>query len=475
METDYSKLGFKSGIEIHQQLDTLKLFCNCQSIVRDGNPDIVVERKLRAVAGETGFVDQAAAYEKSKDKKFIYEACGTSCCLVELDEEPPHNLNSDALKIALEISLLLNAKIVDEIQFMRKTVIDGSNVSGFQRTALIAQDGFIETSKGKVIIDLICLEEEAAKKIETTKDYTKYRLDRLGIPLVEIATDASIKDPDHAKEVSEKLGMILRSTGKVKRGLGTIRQDVNVSIKKGVRTEIKGFQDLKSIPKVINYEIQRQLKELKEGKKLEESVRKAESNFTNTFLRPMPGADRMYPETDIRSIKVTKELLDSIELPELLDDKAKKLEKYGLDKELTKKIAKQDQVEFFEKLFTSLKNLKPSFIVDTFKGIRKQLNKDFKIEEEKISDEHISKILNLINDSKVPKNNLADALMDIVQGQFNLDKYKSTSDDDLEKEIEKIVKSKPGLNPGGYMGLVMAKFQGKIDGKKAMELLKKYI
>jgi glutamyl-tRNA(Gln) amidotransferase subunit E len=267
MELDYTKLGFKCGIEIHQQLDTKKLFCNCSSIVHDTKPDLIVRRKLTAVAGETGSIDNAAAYEKSKDKEFIYEACSTSCCLVELDEEPPHNVNQDALKIVLEVSLLLNATIVDEIQFMRKTVIDGSNVSGFQRTALVAQDGYIETSKGKVIIESICLEEEAAKKIETTKEYARYRLDRLGIPLIEIATDASIKDPEHAKEVSQKLGMILRSTGKVKRGLGTIRQDVNVSIKQGVRTEIKGFQDLKSIPKVINYEVERQLKEIKNSKK----------------------------------------------------------------------------------------------------------------------------------------------------------------------------------------------------------------
>ncbi len=411
MDIDYSKLGFKCGIEIHQQLETHKLFCDCPSIVRGTSPDITVARKLRAVAGETGSVDRAAAYEKSKGKEFIYEACSSSCCLVELDEEPPHDPNSEALNIALEISLLLKAKIVDEIQFMRKTVIDGSNVSGFQRTALIAQDGYIDTSKGKVNVPVICLEEEAAKKIETTNDYTQYRLDRLGIPLVEITTDASIKDPDHAKEVAEKLGMILRSTGKVKRGLGTIRQDVNVSIKEGVRTEIKGFQDLKSIPKVINYEIQRQLKELKEGKKLEESVRKAESDFTNKFLRPMPGADRMYPETDVRSIKVTKSFLDTIELPVLLSDKSKKLEKYGLDKELAKKIAKQDKADFFEDLFKKLKNLKPSFIVDTFKGIRKQLNKEFKIEEANVPDEHISKVLELINNSKIPKNNLAEALV----------------------------------------------------------------
>ena len=163
-DLDYKKLGFKCGLEIHQQLETHKLFCNCPSIVHDSNPNIKIKRKLRAVAGETGKVDAAAAYEIKKDLKNVYEACSSSSCLIELDEEPPKEVNKDALDIVLQVALLLNAKPVDEIRVMRKTVVDGSNVSGFQRTMLVATDGFIETSKGKVIVDSICLEEESAKK-----------------------------------------------------------------------------------------------------------------------------------------------------------------------------------------------------------------------------------------------------------------------------------------------------------------------
>ena len=138
---DYKKLGFKAGIEIHQQLEGKKLFCDCPAVVHDPNKaDVFFERKLRAAAGETGKVDQAAAYEMKKDKIFQYEACSSSSCLVEYDDEPPHELNKDCLEIALEVSKLLNAKVVDEIHFMRKTVVDGSNVSGFQRTGLIASD-----------------------------------------------------------------------------------------------------------------------------------------------------------------------------------------------------------------------------------------------------------------------------------------------------------------------------------------------
>lgn len=258
--TDYQNLGFRAGIEIHQQLDTHKLFCSCPSVIREDEPEIIIKRKMRAVAGELGNVDPAALQEFLKNRELVYEAYSDTTCLVELDEEPPHLLNREALKICLEIAELLNANPVDEFQVMRKTVIDGSNTSGFQRTILIASDGFIETSEGRVGITTVCLEEDAARKISEEGNTTTYRLDRLGIPLVEICTEPDIKNPAHARETAEKLGMILRATGKVKRGLGTIRQDVNVSIKGGERIEAKGVQDLRIISKVASEEVARQMR-----------------------------------------------------------------------------------------------------------------------------------------------------------------------------------------------------------------------
>lgn len=266
---DYKKLGFKCGIEIHQQLDTRKLFCGCPSGIREDEPDVIVRRKMRAVAGEIGDVDPAALHEFLRDREFVYQAYSDTNCLVELDEEPPHPLNQDALDIVIEVALLLNAKPVDELQVMRKTVIDGSNTSGFQRTVLVAMDGYLDTEQGRIDIPTICLEEDAARKIEEKGNVTVYRLDRLGIPLIEICTSPDIKSPEHAREVAEKLGMILRATGKVKRGLGTIRQDLNVSISGGERIEIKGVQDLKLIAEVLRREVERQLMLVRVRKELE--------------------------------------------------------------------------------------------------------------------------------------------------------------------------------------------------------------
>jgi glutamyl-tRNA(Gln) amidotransferase subunit E len=272
---DWKKIGLRCGIEIHQQLVGKKLFCDCPThISEDDESHIEVKRKLRAVIGETGKIDAAAAQEQARDKTYIYRAYQDTTCLVELDEEPPHSMNKDGLYTTLQIASLLNANIVDEVQVMRKTVVDGSNTTGFQRTALVARNGILKSSKGDVRVPMISLEEDAAKIISRNSNEDTYNLSRLGIPLVEIGTDPDIVSPEHAKEVAAKLGMLLRSTGRVKRGLGTIRQDVNVSIKGGNRVEVKGAQDLAMIPTLVEVEAKRQIKILELKDKLTTTVTK---------------------------------------------------------------------------------------------------------------------------------------------------------------------------------------------------------
>lgn len=276
-EFDYRTLGLVCGIEIHQQLDSAtKLFCGCPTKLREvDDSDFEFFRYLRPSRSELGEIDRAALEEVLVSRKFFYKSYDTTC-LVEADEEPPREINPEALEISLVIAKLLKMRIVDEVQTMRKMVIDGSNTSGFQRTAYVASDGYIETSSGKVGIGILCLEEEAARIIEDRGDELVYSLDRLGIPLVEIGTAPDIVSPAHARESAQILGMILRSTGRVKRGLGTIRQDVNVSIKGGSRVEVKGVQDLNLIDKIVALEVQRQFRLLEIRDELQR--RKASAN-----------------------------------------------------------------------------------------------------------------------------------------------------------------------------------------------------
>lgn len=471
---DYKQLGFKSGLEIHQQLEGKKLFCNCPAINSRKEPDTKVVRRLRASAGETGEVDIAASHEMKKDKYFVYVGNSEDTCLVEFDEQPPNPVNEDLLDTAIEISLLLNAKIVDEVQVMRKTVVDGSNTSGFQRTALVGTNGYIETSKGKVRIPTICLEEEAAQKLEETKEYVKYKLDRLGIALIEIATEPDIIDAEHAKEAASILGMILRSTEKVKRGLGTIRQDVNISIKGHPRVEIKGFQDLRSIPRTIDKEIERQLKE--KGKKSEPHVRKAEPDFSTTFLRPMPGAARMYPETDVLPFKITSEKVEKIKknLPVLLDDKIKDFEKkHKLSPELAKQLVSNNNFEVFVKKY---KKIAPLTIGNILINVPKEIKKRFNLDISKLHTRYFEEILGYLDEGKVPKEAVIELLVKRLKGEkINLTDFESVSDKELEKDIKVIIKKNEDLNIGAYMGMVMNKYRGKVEGKKVMEILKKLL
>jgi len=609
MELDYKQLGFKCGIEIHQELSGHKLFCDCPTELRQDKPHYTIKRNLRAVAGESGKIDIAAAEEMSKEKDFYYQGYYDTNCLVELDEMPPHKINSDALAVILQICKMLKSRIVNGVQVMRKTVVDGSNTSGFQRTALVGTDGILELKESKLGIPTIILEEEACKNISEEKDKVIWGLDRLGIPLIEIGTTPDILNPEQAKETAEKLGMLLRSTGKAKRGIGTIRQDVNVSIKEGNRVEVKGFQDLKSMPKLIENEVIRQINLVKIGKELRKrrvkeireikisdvtnlvkhcdskiikqavksnkkvlgiklpgfrnligqeiqkgrrlgtelsdrakiisgvggifhsdelpaygitsreveillkdlscdsedafvlvadkskraekalhsvvkranqaikgvpmEVRKANNDNTTSYERPMPGASRMYPETDIPTLKISAEEIKAIKIPELIEDKIPKYEEMGLSKDLAVLTAKSPKALLFEKFSSKYKEIKSAFIAEVIMTMDKTIKRQFGIEI-KPSEEDYDDIFSGLNKGKIAKENVMEILKENKPVKQIINKYMMIGDEDLENEIKKIVEEKKGLAFNALIGEVMKKLRGKASGKKVSELIKKY-
>jgi len=272
LEINYEEIGLKVGLEIHQQLNTsAKLFCNCKPELFKDEPEITFLRRLRPTQSELGQIDPAAYFEFQKGVKILYEANRATSCLVEMDEEPPHPLNMEAVETVLTAAMIMKAKPVDEIHVMRKTVIDGSNTTGFQRTCVIALDGKVKVGEKLVPIEHVSLEEDAARKMGEEDNIIRYRIDRLGIPLIEVATAPVIKSPKEAEEVAFAIGRILRATGKVMRGLGTIRQDLNISIPNGALIEIKGVQELELISLVVEYEVQRQLNLIKISEELKKS------------------------------------------------------------------------------------------------------------------------------------------------------------------------------------------------------------
>lgn len=478
---DYLKIGLKAGIEIHQQLDTGKLFSRTPSLLKSEEPDYEIRRKLHKIPGESGEVDVAVKYESSFDKTFVYQGYNDTISLVELDEEPSREIDEDALDEVLKIALLLNCKIYPVSQIMRKTVVDGSNTSGFQRTVLIAHNGFIEISFGRVGIDSICLEEDSARLISDKKGKeVVYRLDRLGIPLVEIATSPDLKTPEQIKETALKLGEMIRAC-KVKRGIGTIRQDLNISIKGHDRVEIKGFQDPKIMIKTVDLEIERQLENLKNNKNGGE-VRNALTDGKTEFLRPLPGKARMYPETDLPLLKIGRERINLLKkhLPKLKHEIRGELKNQGLSDELISLVLSLGVLEEFSvllKVYDKDANLVGKMVSLWRAEITSKLKKTFDEIREILNERVLEHVLKEIKSGKLEKGHVREVLFDIANGK-KIDeavKIEKTGDDELEEKIRKIVKEKPGLGPNAYMGLAIKELGAKLDKKKAMEILKKIV
>jgi glutamyl-tRNA(Gln) amidotransferase subunit E len=622
MNHDYRALGLKSGLEIHQQLDTKeKLFCGCPTLLRDTKEsNFEFFRYLRPTQSEMGIVDKAALEEIKLIKKFIYKAYDTTC-LVENDEEPPRELNPEAVDNALTIARMMNMKIVDELYTMRKIVIDGSNTSGFQRTGLVATHGYIDSSAGRVGIDVLCLEEEAAQKVEDKGDSVIYSLDRLGIPLVEIGTAPDIVSPAHAREVAQQLGMILRSTGKVKRGLGTIRQDVNISIAQGARVEIKGVQELELIETIVEREVERQAtlieikkklngrkaevsdkiidvtsvfanttskviqkalkggvvyavnltgfsglvgKEIQPGRRLgtefsdrarksgvggifhtdelpnygitkeevealrlavnaremdcvvmvadskersqgameaviirakealefiPEETRRALPDGNSAYMRPLPGAARMYPETDVPPVVITEERINGIKLPELIGErKTRYIKQFSLNEELANQIARSVNSIIFDRIMQQVPEAYPTSVVRVLETILYELEKEG-VEVNKITEDHMIQLFRLQSEGKIPNEAISNILKTIaLKPDVGVDESAESlgiggvDKGELETAVDKLIEEKmdfvkgKGLNAvGPLMGLIMKDFRGKVSGEEVNRLLKEKI
>jgi len=267
---DYEKLGFKSGLEVHQQLATReKLFCHCPVGIYQNFDDYDAEliRHMRPTLSEMGTYDGTALMEFRTRKNITYRIKNETTCTYEVDDTPPFPVNREALEYAIEISLLLKQNIVGELHITRKQYLDGSIPTGFQRTAIIGIEGEIPLKNKNVRIIQLSLEEDSCREVSDIGHERIYTTDRLGIPLIETVTYPELLTPDEVMEACHVIRFINRSSGKVRTGIGAGRQDVNVSITAGTRIEIKGVAHISWIPELTHNEAFRQ-KGLLEIKKI---------------------------------------------------------------------------------------------------------------------------------------------------------------------------------------------------------------
>jgi len=624
MAVDYAKLGLKVGLELHQQLKTAaKLFCSCKPELRLGEPELKFMRRLRPTQSELGQVDPAALFEFQKGRNVIYEADDVTSCLVELDEEPPHSLNQEAVDICLTVAQLINAEPVDEVHVMRKIVIDGSNTTGFQRTCIIALGGFVDVDEKRVPIQTTCLEEDAARPMGIEGAQVHYSIDRLGIPLIEVATAPVIHSPKEAETVALVIGRILRATGKMRRGIGTIRQDINISIPDGALIEIKGVQKLELVSKVVEYEVQRQLgllniskelkarscdeRDLKEdftdvteafrdtrcklirdalgkggvvmavrlprftgqlGQELQpnlrlgtemadrarfwgrvgglfhtdelpgygidagevdevrkvveakpedavvivadkqenvvdalkavverarealfgvpEETRGPNPDGTTRYMRPRPGAARMYPETDIPTTLVTEERLTRVkaavpELPERMVTRF--MQEFGLNRKLAEQVVASEYLDLFERLAGETR-VSASVIAVALTETMKSLEREG-VETGKLADNQVTEVFKLIDTGLMAKESIPEVFTWLskhegssVQQALEALGLKPFTRGELEAIIEKTIAAEgavmkeKGLKAMPYlMGAVMRQVRGKADAKVVNQIL----
>lgn len=623
---DSSKIGLLVGLECHQQLATQsKLFCSCKPSLFKGEPQVTFIRQLRPTQSELGQIDPAAFFEFKKGVRILYEASRETSCLVEMDEEPPHSLNAEALETALIVALMMNAKPVDEVHVMRKTVIDGSNTTGFQRTCVVALNGWIDVEGNKIPIEHICLEEDAARKTRSEGLTVHYRIDRLGIPLIEVTTGPVIRSPEEAQRAALAIGRILRATGRVRRGIGTIRQDLNISIRDGALIEIKGVQELELISKVVEYEARRQLglieirEELKKRKFKEEEIkedfkdvteifnktscrlirrsiekgkrvlavklpkfsgllskelcpgmrlgkemadrarfwgkvagifhtdelpaygitekeilklksalkvdaddvivfvadtlenarealkavleraleaakgvpeetRAANPDGTTRYMRPRPGAARMYPETDIPPIQISEEYIFELRsrLPELPEETMNRLIKdYGLNMKLARQLVDSEYLNLFKEIARETSSISPTVIAATLTETLKALKREG-VKVDKLTKEHILDTFKAIGSGKTTKeaipeilswlaehteSNVEDALKELGLTMISREELESLVERTISENI-KVVKERGQRAFGFLMGTIMKRYRGRLDARILSEILK---
>ncbi len=628
MKLDYKAIGLTIGIETHQQLKTRhKLFCNCHPDLSELEPEIKFLRRLRPTQSEMGQVDPAAFFEFQKGKTIVYEAPSDTSCLVEMDEEPPHNLNNEAVDICLTIAAMLRARIVDEIHVMRKVVIDGSNTTGFQRTAIVAREGILDVGGKNIPIQNICLEEDAARKIRENGMISHYAIDRLGIPLIEVTTGPVIHTPEEAREVAKEIGDVMRATGMVKRGLGTIRQDLNISITGGAIIEVKGVQRLEDLQKVTRFEAHRQhmllviknelknrkviAKNLQEKivdvtkilehskcKVIKEALRKggvvlavripsfgeifglelgpgirfgtevsdyakfwggvggifhtdelpaygisknektdlmnstgckerdllvlavdererckealkavvdrckqamdgvppetraSTTEGTTRYMRPRPGAERMYPETDVPPITIKPERLERIgrDLPEMPRDIIRKLTVvYGLNKKLADQLSDSQFLDLFETIMNEI-SLTPALVAVTLTETLKSLRRDG-IPVDTLDETEISNLFRLVDTGRITKEAIPDILSWISNNkgrpveeavkELGLERL---GDKQLKEIANRILNKNPRIRQEPLrrakkilLGLLMKEVRGRAEAEEAIEVVNRLL
>ena len=465
------------GLEIHAQITVLesKLFCSCRGNYRDLRPNTNI--------------------------------CETCCGL-------PGTLpiiNKKAIEYSTMTSIALGCKVPDKIMFYRKNYFYPDLPKNFQITqynvygfSSIGVEGLFELDDSKKIrISRIQLEEDPGRIIYleggmNVRNSALIDYNRAGVALIEIVTEPDFTNPKEVRLFLNKLSLTLEHLGVCNILMeGSVRCDVNVSMKGGNKVEIKNINSFKEVEKAINYEITRQTSMYNRNIKIESETRHWDDKKKITFKSRSKEEEhdyRYFPEPDIPIIVLGDNFVSNLKvhMPELPIQRFDRfVSKYKLT-EHTSNILINDKklADFFEstlKIYFSPVEI-ANFLITEFKSmIEDDSESTDYLRNMKVKPEHIAELVKMIEGNKISRTTAKDILVKIFEtgllpsevvndtNSFKIADEKILTDAvdsvfDTEKSaVEDAKTNHEAIN--FLLGKVMKFTNGRADPKIAMRLI----
>ncbi len=456
-----------------------------------------------------------------KTKSKIFCADGTEFGLEQNEQTSPVSLglpgvlpvlNKEVLNMAILTGLALNCTIAPYTKFDRKQYFYADLPKGYQISQFdkpIATNGFIEIKGKKIRINRVHMEEDAGKLVHAGADgiagsaYSLVDLNRAGVPLLEIVSEADMRSAEEARAYMEELRNIVRYLGVCDGNLeeGSLRCDANISIRPvgqkefGTKAEIKNMNSFKALQRAIEFEVDRQIDVVESGGHVVQETRLwNEAEGVTKSMRSKEEAHdyRYFPEPDVMPVTVTKEMIEEVakKMPELPQQKRKRYEEQlGLSEyDATVIVEQMDTARFFDKVVEKGVNVK--IAVNYLMGDVTAYLKETKLalDETKLTPDNLAELVSMIDKGTI-SNNIGKKVLETLlkeggsaQAVVDAKGLSVISDEDSIKAIaKKVVDENPeqvAAYKGGrdklfgfFVGQVMKETKGRANPQVVNKLL----
>ena len=421
-------------------------------------------------------------------------------------------INEHCIKQAIKTGIGLKAKINNKSVFDRKNYFYADLPQGYQ----ISQYKYPIVGEGTVILDMsygqreigierLHLEQDAGKSVHDIDPQSTFvDLNRSGVALMEIVSKPDLRSLEEVNSYIKKLRSIMRYLGTCDGNMqeGSLRADVNVSVKKkgtknlGTRCEIKNVNSIKFMQMAIDFEANRQVDLIEEGKKIDQETRlfDTKKNETRSMRSKEDAHDyRYFPDPDLLPLELKNDFIEKIksEIPELPDEKKKRfIDKFNLSSyEANILVSDKETSEYFEKVIKkSDVKLSTNWITGELFALLNE--NDLAITESPISAENLSKLINLIKDGTI-SGKIAKSVFELM-ANGDKDPQKIVEEKGLKQQsdpkelallIDKVIAANPDKVKefksgkeklfGFFVGQIMKASDGKANPKLVNDILKK--